>query len=204
MASVGRSPPPQRDCRLFPLDLLDLVTLGAVWLVALDCLALLLVDQRARNRRGDRNASLLGVCLGLADDLPNLLLVGVLVDQRDGRTEGDRVTRQLRNVNHVGARELVFELGDTTLVDRLRFLRGMIFGVLRQIAVRACVGDLLDDAGPFKLLAVLEFGLERRIAGGRHRNLFHRLFSSWRTPEQSLSNSAAKRLSLSKFRTIDS
>jgi hypothetical protein len=35
---------------------------------------------------------LLGVGLGLADDLPDLLLVGVLVDQRDGRAEGDRVT----------------------------------------------------------------------------------------------------------------
>src|SRR5262245_62841310 len=204
MAPVGRSPPPQRDCRLLPLDLLDRVGLGATRSVDLDVLALLLVDQRTRNRRGDRNASLLGVRLGLADDLPDLLLIGVLVDECDGRTEGDRVTRQLRNVNHVGARELVLELGDTALVERLRFLRGMIFGVLRQIAVRARVGDLLDDAGPLNLLAVLELGFERRITGGRHRNLFHRLFSSWRTPEQSLANSAAKRLSLSKFRTIDS
>jgi hypothetical protein len=51
---------------------------------------------------------------------------------------------------------------------------------------------------------MLELGFERRIAGGRHRNLFHRLFSSWRTPEQFLANSAAKRLSLLKFRPIDS
>ncbi len=90
--------------------------------------------------------ALLGVGFGLADDLPDLLLVGVLVDQRDGRAEGDRVARQLRDVDHVGARQLVLELGDAALVERLRFLGGVIFGVLRQVAVRARVGDLLDDA----------------------------------------------------------
>src|SRR5207342_2836627 len=188
---------------LLPLDLLDLVSLGAAGRVDLDGFAFLLVDQRARDRGGDRNATLLGVRLGLADDLPYLLLVGVLVDQRDGRAEGDRVTRQLGNINHVGARQLVLELGDAALIERLRFLRGVIFGVLRQVAVRARVGDLLDDAGPLNLLAMLELGFERRIAGGRHRNLFHRLFSSWRTHEQFLANNAAKRLSL-KFRPIDS
>src|SRR5262245_51465822 len=49
----------------------------------------------------------------------------------------------------------------------------MIFGVLRQVAVRARVGDLLNDAGALDLLAMLKLGFERGIAGGGHRNLFH-------------------------------
>ena len=37
----------------------------------------------------------------------------------------------------------------------------MIFGILREIAVRARVGNLLDDARPLDLLTVLEFFLEQ-------------------------------------------
>ena len=74
-----------------------------------------------------------------------------------------------------GARELVLELGDAAFVQRLRFLRRVIFGVLGQVAVGARVGDLLNDARPLHLLAVLELGLKRRVALRRHRNLVHRL-----------------------------
>ena len=59
----------------------------------------------------------------------------------------------------------------------------MILGVLGKVAVRARVGNLLNDAGALDLLAMLELGLERGIAGGGHWNLFHRLISSWRAPE---------------------
>src|SRR5690242_16888452 len=51
---------PGMPSRLLPLDLLDLVGLGAAGRVHLDGFALLLVDQRARDRRGDRNPPLLG------------------------------------------------------------------------------------------------------------------------------------------------
>ena len=100
-----------------PLDLLHLVALGAARGDDLDRGALGLADQRARERRGDRDAAGLGVGLRLADDLPHLLLVGVLVDQRDGRAELDGVAGQLGDVDHLGARELVLELGDAALVD---------------------------------------------------------------------------------------
>ena len=49
----------------------------------------------------------------------------------------------------------------------------MVFGILRQVAVRARVGNLLDDTRPLDLLAVLEFALERGIALCRHRDLVH-------------------------------
>jgi hypothetical protein len=49
--------------------------------------------------------------------------------------------------------------------------------------MRTRVGDLLNDAGPLDLLAMLELGLERGIAGGGHWYFFHCLISSWRAPE---------------------
>ena len=82
------------------------------------------------------------------------------------------VARQFRNVDHVGARELVLELGDAALVERLRFLGGVIFSVLRQVAVRARVGDLLNDAGPLDLLAMLELGLRARHSRRRSLEFF--------------------------------
>ena len=59
------------------------------------------------------------------------------------------------------------------LVVRLLFLGGVILGVLRQVAVRARIGDLLDDARPLDLLAMLELVFEHGIARRRHRNLVH-------------------------------
>ena len=78
--------------------------------------------------------------------------------------------RQLRHVDHVGARELVLELGDGAFVERLLLLGGVILGVLRQVAVGARLRDLLDDARPLDLLAVLEFGLEHGVTRRGHRN----------------------------------
>jgi len=112
--------------------------------------------------------------LGLANKLPNGLLLGVLVDQGDGRAEGDGVAGKLRHVDDFGARELVLELGDVALVERLRFLGGVIFGVLGQIAVGPGVRDLLDDARPLDLLAMFQFGLERGVTRPRHGNFVHR------------------------------
>src|SRR3569623_2675396 len=85
--------------KLFPVDFGDLVGLGAAGGDDLDRGALLLADQRARERRGDGDAALLGVGLGFADDLVDALLLGVLVDQRAGRTEHNGVARQLRDVD---------------------------------------------------------------------------------------------------------
>jgi hypothetical protein len=92
----------------------------------------------------------------------------------DGRAEFDGLAGQLRDVDDFCARELILELGDAPLVDRLLLLGGMILGILREIAVRARLRNLLDDTGPFHLLAVLQLLLERGEAGGRHRYFVHR------------------------------
>src|SRR5215470_2194579 len=150
--------------RSAPFDLFDLVGLGPARRHHLDARALALADERTGERRRDRYLALFGVGLGLADELPHLFLFGVLVDQRHGRPERDGIARELRYVDDLGARELVLELGDAALVVRLRLLGGMVFGVLRQIAMGARVGNLLDDTRPLDLLAVLELILERRVA----------------------------------------
>ena len=79
---------------LAPLDFGDLVGLGAAGRDDFHRRALLLADQRARQRRGDGDAAFLGVGLRLADDLPHRLLVGVLIDQGDGGAELDGVAAQ--------------------------------------------------------------------------------------------------------------
>ena len=81
---------------------------------------------------------------------------------RDGRAELDGLAGQLRDVDHLGARELVLELGDAALVVRLLFLGGVILRVLRQVAMGARVGDLLDDPRAFHRLALLELVFEGR------------------------------------------
>src|SRR6476659_2118215 len=63
-----------------PLHLGDLVGLAAAGGQDLDDVALLLADDRTRDRRGDGHAAALHVGLVLADDLVAGLLLGVLVD----------------------------------------------------------------------------------------------------------------------------
>src|SRR4029079_16270480 len=138
---------------LFPLDLNDLVSFGATRGHHFDLDALLLADKGAGERRGDGNLALLGVRSGLADKLPNGLLLGILVDQGDGRAEGDGFSGKLRNINNFSARQLVLELRNATLVERLGFLRRMVFGVLGKVAMGARVGNLLNDARALDLLA---------------------------------------------------
>src|SRR5262249_11340277 len=95
---------------LLELDLGDLVRLRAAGRRHLNGVADGLADQRARQRRGDREALGLDVRLVLADDLVGALLVGVLVDEGDGRAELDHLARELGNVDDLGARDLVLEL----------------------------------------------------------------------------------------------
>src|SRR6185437_10729760 len=138
------------------VNLLDFIGLGAAGGDDLDLRAFGLADQRARQRRRNGNPAGFGVGFRFADDLPHLLLVGVLIDQRDRRAEFDGFARKLGDIDHVGARKLVLKLRDAALVQRLLLLGGVILGILRQVTVRARFGDLLNDAGPLDGLAMLE------------------------------------------------
>jgi hypothetical protein len=75
---------------------------------------------------------------------------------------------------------------------RLGLFGGVVLGVLRKVAVGTRIGDLLDDAGPLDLLAMLQLGLERGIARVGHGDLFHRsLFVLRRTQKNSRPGQAA-------------
>src|SRR5438067_5482893 len=58
----------------------------------------------------------------------------------------------------------------------LLFLRSVILRVLREVAMRARLGDVLDDARTLHRLALLQFDLERGVTDRGHRSLFHHLF----------------------------
>ena len=100
---------------------------------------------------------------------------------------------KFRHVDHLGAGQFVLELGDAPLVQGLRFLGGMIFGILGKIAVRARFRDRLDDARTLDLLAPLQLLFEGGIAAppswgtcpcfeslSRRRSLSIMTASSWR------------------------
>ena len=83
------------------------------------------------------------------------------------------VAGQLGDVDDLGARELVLELGDAAFIEGLRFLGGVILGVLREVAMRARLGDRRDDPRTLDLLAVLQLLLESRVAAGASSELVH-------------------------------
>src|SRR4051794_20254714 len=123
--SSGSVPYPRTDSA--PLDLLDLVRFRTAWRHHLDACALGFPDQRASERRGDRNLPFLGVCLRFSNELPNLLLLGVFVYEGYRRPELYRVARKFGHVDDFRTSELVFELHDAPLVYGLGFFGRVIF-----------------------------------------------------------------------------
>ncbi len=62
---------------------------------------------------------------------------------------------------------------DAALVQALRFLGRMVFGVFREIAMRARFRDRLDDARPAPPAGASAAPPERVETWGGHRNLVH-------------------------------
>src|SRR5262249_17453403 len=87
--------------------------------------------------------------------------------------ELDGVARQLGDVDHGGAGDLVLDLGEPTLDEALALARGMIFGVLREVAVLARLRDRLDDRRALDKLQMLRLFLQPGIALRSHRDLVH-------------------------------
>ena len=141
----------------------DLVGFGAARGRDLDAVADALADERTRQRRGHREPAVADVGLVLADDLKGLLLVGLLVRERDGRAELDHRARQLGDVDDLGAGDLVLELDDPALDEALPFARRVVFGVLREIAVLARFGDGADDRRPLDGFQPLQLSSRSRL-----------------------------------------
>ena len=99
---------------------------------------------------------LLGVGFHVADDLVFALLVGVFVDQGDGGAELDAGARQFGNVDHIGAADLVFQFHHPAFDEALLLLGGVIFGILRQVAMGARFRDRLDDLVAVHILELVQ------------------------------------------------
>ena len=69
----------------------------------------------------------------LAHDLPYIFLARTLFDHCNRGPEFNGVAGELSDINDFGTRELVFQFGDTGLVDFLLCLGGLIFRILSQV-----------------------------------------------------------------------
>src|SRR5262245_20626499 len=174
---------PARTCRacrsattsrwLFERDLHDLVGLRPVRRGHLDGVADLLADDGAGERRGDGQA--LGAHVGLVgtDDLVAVLFLGVLVDDGDGGAELHLLARELADVDDLGARDLVLELGDAALDEALALAGRVVFRVLREIAMLAGLGDLPNHGRPLVQPQVLQLLFQALEAVGGHWDFVH-------------------------------
>src|SRR5699024_1208597 len=101
------------------LDAQDLVGAAAARGRHLDALAFFLADQGTRQRRAQVQLAGVDIRLGLADDLVDLLLVGVLVDDPDRRAETNGVAREPGDIDDIRPAEQVLELRDPPLDEAL-------------------------------------------------------------------------------------
>ena len=78
-------------------------------------------------------------------------------------------------VDDFGGRQLGLDLADAAFDESLLLARGVVFGVLGEVAVAARLGDRLDDARPILALQPLQFVAQRFSAAQGHRSAFHDL-----------------------------
>ena len=76
------------------------------------------------------------------------------------RAELDLLAGELRDVDRIGPGELVLEVRDLPLDQRLAFARRVVFGVFRQVAMLARFRDRTDDGGTLDALERLQLGLK--------------------------------------------
>ena len=73
----------------------------------------------------------------------------------------------------MGVRKLVLDIADARFEEALPILRGIVVGVLRNVAVRAGLGERVHHRRPLNCFQPLELGLEALGAFDRHRNSGH-------------------------------
>src|SRR5579885_2390338 len=128
----------------------DVVAAPAAGRVEFERIALALADQRARDRRGHRDAAMFDIGFQIADDLINKSGAAVFVLQFHGGTEHHASARiEPRDVDDFRMRQAGFQFLDAAFQEALLLARGVVFGVLAQIAVCARLRDRRDDARAF-------------------------------------------------------
>src|SRR5262249_15333529 len=115
------------------LDRGDLVSAAAARRRDLDLVAFLLADQRARDRRADRQQAAFDVRLVLADDLIAGLGAVLHVDEMHRRAEHDLAVRvELRDVDDLRVAELRLDVADPRLHEALLLLGRVVLGVFLE------------------------------------------------------------------------
>src|SRR5271170_5410455 len=104
----------------------------ATWSIDLGGISRIFSNQRARDRRADRNLALFDVGLIVADDLVfyDLTTASVLKLDRSAKNTA-AVGGNLCRINDLCIGQLTFKFGNTSLNETLAFLGGRIFGILR-------------------------------------------------------------------------
>jgi hypothetical protein len=88
----------------------------------------------------------LQIGLVVADDLVGDRGAALFFLEIDGRAEHDlAVGVDRRRIDDLRSCKLAFDLLDAAFDEALLVLRGLVFGVLGQIALRARLGNRLDD-----------------------------------------------------------
>src|SRR5689334_17877415 len=155
------SSPITRHPSLDVLDVENLVLFDAARGLHFGGVARVLADEGARGRRADRDLALLDVALVVADDLVGDLLAACGVLELDGRAEhAAAVGVEPRGIDDLAVAELRFQLGDAPLDEALALLRGVILGVLREVAVRARLRDGGDDRRALNRLQLVQLAAE--------------------------------------------
>jgi len=142
--------------------------------VCVDDVARLLADEAARDRRVDRDAALLDVGLVVADDLVHRRGLALFL-QLDGRAEhAAAVGVEQLGIDHLRVAELRLELRDAALDEALLLARRVVFGVLREVAVRARLGNHLAHMRPLDGLQALQLRAQQLGASRGHRGFRHK------------------------------
>src|SRR5882672_5214606 len=176
-ASWTKAEPPGGQTRweLLVPDFQDLVLPHPSRGLHLDLVARVLADDGPRDRRADGDFPLLDVGLVVADDLVGHGLA-VLLFQLDGRAEHAAPfgVEQLR-VDDLRVAELGLDLLDPALDEALALLRGVVLGVLREIAVGARLRDRGDRARTLDVLQPVQLLPQQLRSVSRQRYGAHGL-----------------------------
>src|SRR6185437_4019643 len=156
-----------------------------------------LPDEGLRDGGRVGDLPLLDVGLVLAHDLVADRLAARGIRELHRRPEHHAaIVLEERRIDHLRIRELRLELDDAALDEALALARGLILGVLGDVALRARFRDGGDDAGPVHRLQAVELGAEHLGTVERDGDLVHgrvawsdwisyaRISSRWRMPRQ--------------------
>ena len=109
----------------------------------------------------------------LADDLVARLFLGVLVNDTDRGAELHLTAGQPRDIDDLGSRHAILDLGDAALDPALPILGGVILRVFGEVAMRARFADGGRDRRPLLRLETPQLFVEGMEALGGHRYLVH-------------------------------